>query len=128
MLKLICVVLGVVSVLGLSTGFASAHTHHRNHYRSLHRSYMRVSYYSYGRRTASGEHFNPNGYTAASRTLPFGTRLRLTNPRTGRSVVVRVNDRGPFVRGRSLDLARGAARALGIIRQGTASLAVAQLN
>lgn len=89
---------------------------------------MRASYYSSGRRTASGEHFNPNGYTAASRTLPFGTRLRLTNPRTGRTVTVRVNDRGPFVRGRSLDVARGAARALGMISQGTASLEVARLN
>lgn len=89
---------------------------------------MRVSYYSHGHRTASGEHFNPGGYTAASRTLPFGTRLRVTNPKTGRSVVVRVNDRGPYVRGRSLDLARGAARALGIIKQGTASVMVAQLN
>lgn len=89
---------------------------------------MRVSYYSHGHRTASGEHFNPNGYTAASRTLPFGTRLRVTDPKTGRSVVVRVNDRGPYVRGRSLDLARGAARALGIIQQGTASVMVAELN
>ncbi len=84
---------------------------------------LKASYYSTGRRTASGERFNPNGYTAASRTLPFGTMLRLTNPATGRSVVVRVNDRGPFVRGRSLDVARGAAAALGMIAQGTANLA-----
>jgi rare lipoprotein A len=60
--------------------------------------------------------------------MPFGTRLRVTNPKTGRSVVVRVNDRGPFVRGRSLDLARGAAVALGMIQQGTAELEVARLN
>lgn len=89
---------------------------------------QRASYYSQGRRTASGERFNPNGYTAASRTLPFGTMLRLTNPGTGRSVVVRINDRGPFVRGRSLDVARGAAVALGMIAQGTANLEVARLN
>lgn len=89
---------------------------------------IKASYYSQGRRTASGERFNPNGYTAASRTLPFGTMLRLTNPRTGRSVVVRVNDRGPFVRGRSLDVARGAAAALGMIAQGTANLVMARLN
>ena len=89
---------------------------------------MRASFYSTGHRTASGERFNPNGYTAASRTLPFGTRLHVTNPTTGRSVIVRVNDRGPFVRGRDLDLARGAAAALGILRQGTANLKVARLN
>ena len=89
---------------------------------------MRASFYSTGHRTASGERFNPNGYTAASRTLPFGTRLHVTNPTTGRSVIVRVNDRGPFVRGRDLDLARGAAAALGILRQGTANLRVARLN
>jgi rare lipoprotein A len=89
---------------------------------------MKASYYSQGRRTASGERFNPNGYTAASRTLPFGTMLRLTNPGTGRSVVVRVNDRGPFVRGRSLDVARGAAVALGMVAQGTANLQVTRVN
>lgn len=73
-----------------------------------------ASYYNRGRRTANGERFNPHGYTAASRTLPFGTRVRVTNPRNGRSVVVRINDRGPFVRGRDLDLAEGAARAIGM--------------
>lgn len=52
--------------------------------------------------------------TAAHRTLPFGTRVRVENPRTGRSVVVRINDRGPFVRGRIIDLARGSARAIGM--------------
>jgi rare lipoprotein A len=59
--------------------------------------------------------------------LPFGTRLQLTNPRTGRSVVVRVNDRGPFVHGRGLDVARGAAAALGMIGSGTARLVMARL-
>ena len=70
-----------------------------------------------GRRTASGERFNPNGMTAAHRTLPLGTRIRVTNPATGRSVVVRVNDRGPFVRGRILDLSHGAARAIGLAQR-----------
>jgi len=60
--------------------------------------------------------------------LPFGTQLRLTNPSTGRSVVVRVNDRGPFVRGRSLDVSRGAAAALGMIGSGVANLRVARVN
>ncbi|GBU16217.1 MULTISPECIES: septal ring lytic transglycosylase RlpA family protein [Methylobacterium] len=73
-----------------------------------------ASWYGSGHRTASGERFNPNGMTAAHRTLPFGTRVRVENPRTGRSVVVRINDRGPFVRGRIIDLARGSARAIGM--------------
>lgn len=77
-----------------------------------------------GRKTASGERFNPGALTAAHRTLPFGTQLKLTNTRNGRSVVVRVNDRGPFVRGRMLDVSRGAASALGFIGQGTARLHV----
>ncbi|MCC7047210.1 MAG: septal ring lytic transglycosylase RlpA family protein [Alphaproteobacteria bacterium] len=64
--------------------------------------------------TASGERFRPDGLTAAHRSLPFGTRVRVTNLRTGRAVVVRVNDRGPFVRGRTYDLSRGAARAIGL--------------
>ena len=96
--------------------------------RSYDETYIRTSYYSSGHRTASGERFNPNGYTAASRTLPFGTRLHVTNPATGRSVIVRINDRGPYIRGRGLDLARGAAVALGMVRQGIASLKVVRLN
>ena len=73
-----------------------------------------ASWYGSGRRTANGEAFNPNGMTAAHRNLPFGTRLRVVNESNGRSVVVRINDRGPFVGGRIIDLARGPARALGI--------------
>jgi len=79
-----------------------------------------ASWYQYGRRTANGERFNPDGLTAAHRTLPFGTRLVVRNRRNGRSVVVRVNDRGPFIRGRVLDVSRGAARKLGMIGTGTA--------
>ncbi|GJE28498.1 septal ring lytic transglycosylase RlpA family protein [Methylobacterium organophilum] len=73
-----------------------------------------ASWYASGHRTASGERFNPNGLTAAHRTLPFGTRVRVTNRANGRSVVVTINDRGPFVRGRVIDLARGSARAIGM--------------
>lgn len=75
---------------------------------------IKSAYYWEGRRTASGEPFNADGLTAAHRTLPFGTRLTVTNPRTGQSVSVVVNDRGPYVRGVSLDLSRGAARAIGM--------------
>ncbi len=71
-----------------------------------------ASVYS-GGRTANGEHASARGMTAAHRTLPFGTRVRVTNESTGRSVVVRINDRGPFVRGRVIDLTPAAARQLG---------------
>jgi rare lipoprotein A len=67
----------------------------------------------WGGRTADGEQARPSGFTAAHRTLPFGTLVRVTNDRNGRSVVVRINDRGPFVRGRIIDLMPAAARALG---------------
>jgi len=72
-----------------------------------------ASVYS-GERTANGEYAHASGLTAAHRTLPFGTRVRVTNERTGRSVVVRINDRGPFVHGRIIDLTPAGARALGM--------------
>ena len=73
-----------------------------------------ASWYAHGRKTANGERFNPGAMTAAHRSLPFGTHVRVTNRTNGRSVVVRINDRGPFVRGRIIDLARAPARALGM--------------
>jgi rare lipoprotein A len=85
-----------------------------------------ASWYGSGHRTANGEHFNPNGLTAAHRSLPFGTRVRVENKRTGRSVVVRINDRGPFVHGRIIDLSRGSARALGM--GGTTYVSLQVLN
>jgi len=78
----------------------------------------------HGRRTASGERFNMNAPTAAHRTLPFGTLVRVTNMANGRSVVVRINDRGPFVRRRIIDVSRRAAEALGFVRDGTARVRV----
>ena len=73
-----------------------------------------ASVYAYaGERTASGERAHPSGFTAAHRSLPFGTRVRVTNKSNGRSIVVRINDRWPFVRGRVIDLTPAAARALG---------------
>jgi len=73
-----------------------------------------ASWYEDGERTASGEKFKPDDMTAAHRKLPLGTQVKVVEPETGRSVEVRVNDRGPYVRGRVLDLSRGAARALDI--------------
>ena len=83
----------------------------------------RASYYGAelaGRPTASGERFDPGEMTAAHPSLPFGTRLRVTNLRNGKSVVVRINDRGPFGHGRVLDLSYAAAEVIGMIRRGTA--------
>ena len=74
-----------------------------------------ASHYGYsGGRTASGERMDPSAMTAAHRTKPFGSHVTVTSQLTGRSVTVRINDRGPFVKGRCIDLSTGAARALGI--------------
>jgi rare lipoprotein A len=81
-----------------------------------------ASFYTEGARTASGERLNPNELTAAHRTLPFGTRLRITSVASGRSVVVRVNDRGPFVKGRAVDVSYSAAKQLGITERGVAKV------
>jgi rare lipoprotein A len=81
----------------------------------------------HGRRTASGERYNMNALTAAHRTLPFGTRVRVERLDNGRHVVVRINDRGPFVKGRVIDLSREAARRLGILGAGVASVRVVTL-
>lgn len=77
-----------------------------------------------GHPTASGEPYNPNGSTAASRTLPIGSTVKVTNPATGKSVKVTINDRGPFVHGRSLDLSKRAAEKIGITHKGVAKLKV----
>lgn len=77
-----------------------------------------------GRPTSTGDIYNPEGLTAASRTLPLGSHAVVTNPDTGRSVVVRINDRGPFVRGRSLDLSHGAAREIGLTGKGVGRVEV----
>lgn len=87
-----------------------------------------ASYYAAkfnGRRTASGERFDNNEMTAAHRTLPFGSLVRVTNPANGRSVVVRINDRGPFTRGRLIDVSRAAAEELGMVARGHADVELA---
>ncbi len=80
-----------------------------------------------GNRTASGEVFDPNQLTAAHRTLPLGSEVRVTNPRNGESVVVRINDRGPFHDNRVIDLSTAAARQIGLIRSGTGRVNLALL-
>lgn len=88
----------------------------------------KASYYKHGSRTANGERFNPHGYTAAHRTLPFGTRVLVTNLKTGKSVIVRINDRGPHVKGRIIDLSYGAAKVVGITATGVAQVKIVALE
>ena len=84
-----------------------------------------ASIYSYkGGKTASGERTNPGGLTAAHRRLPFGTMVQVTNRRNGKSVTVRINDRGPFIRGRVIDVTPAGARALGFSGLAPVTLAV----
>ena len=81
-----------------------------------------------GNKTANGERYHPGGLTAAHRTLPMGTRVRVTNNRNGRSVVVRINDRGPFTGGRIIDLSEGAAAAIGIKGSGVGNVTIEPLG
>jgi rare lipoprotein A len=81
-----------------------------------------ASFYTEGTKTASGESFNTHELTAAHPSLPFGTRLRVTNVSTGQSVTVRVNDRGPYVPGRVVDVSYSAAEALGMVKGGVAKV------
>lgn len=86
-----------------------------------------ASYYAdrfIGQRTASGERYDPDALTAAHRSLPFGTQVRVTRLSNGQSVVVRINDRGPFVRGRVIDVSHAAARRLDMMREGVVSVTV----
>lgn len=86
-----------------------------------------ASYYSdrfHGRRTATGERFDQSALTAAHKTLPLGTKVRVTRVKTGDSVVVRINDRGPYAKGRVIDLSRRAARELGMIGTGVGKVRV----
>jgi rare lipoprotein A len=81
-----------------------------------------ASWYALSSKTASGERMNAAKLTAAHRSMRFGTKIKVTNKRNGRSVVVRINDRGPFIRGRVLDLSKAAANEIGMIRSGHTSV------
>ena len=87
-----------------------------------------ASYYKSGKVTANGERYNPHGLTAAHRKLKFGTKVRITNLRNGKSVVVRINDRGPFIRGRVIDLSLGAAKVIGLTKTGVGKVSFTVLN
>jgi rare lipoprotein A len=91
----------------------------------------RASYYAnkfHGRRTASGEHFDKHDYTAAHRSLPFGTKVKVTNLANGRNVVVRINDRGPFKKSRIIDISPAAAKDIGIVSSGIGNVRIEAYN
>ena len=90
--------------------------------------YGKASYYWQPQRVASGGWFNPNAMTAAHKTLPFGTRVRVTNKHNGRSVVVRINDRGPYVAGRIIDLSKAAAYKIGMQNAGVVPVTLTVLG
>jgi rare lipoprotein A len=109
--------LGIL-VLGLTAQTASAARHQCG----------KASWYALYSKTASGEYANPKAMTAAHRTLPFGTKVKVINVKNGRSVIVRINDRGPFVKGRVIDVTKAAARKLGFENKGITSVKVETLN
>lgn len=109
------------------TAFQATHSPDQGITQLIARMRGRASWYGsrfHGRRTASGERFNAWAYTAAHRSLPFGTKVRVTNLRNGRAVVVRINDRGPYSGGRVIDLSKAAAQAIGMLRAGTAPVRI----
>ncbi len=92
---------------------------------------MTASWYGprfHGKTTANGETYNQMAYTAAHKTMPFGTLLKVTNLRNGKSLIVRINDRGPYIDGRDLDLSKGTALALGMIKRGVIKVKVEEIN
>jgi rare lipoprotein A len=115
--EFVCIAFAVVSLAGCATGRGG-----RRYYQVGYASWYGREYH--GKLTASGERFNMRDMTAAHRTLPFGTRARVMNLGNGRSVVVRINDRGPFKRGRIIDLSWGAARRLDMVEEGVVKVAV----
>jgi rare lipoprotein A len=88
----------------------------------------RASWYALSSKTASGERCNPQALTAAHRTLPFGTKVKVENLANGRSVVVRINDRGPFVHNRVIDVTKAAAHALGFLKAGVTQVKLTVLS
>lgn len=124
-------IMPVVLFMALSAGCAGSPPAGRHtSWDSRAAGYDRVGHASWyggkfhGRRTASGQRYNMNAFTAAHRTLPFGTQVAVTNLANGRTVRLVINDRGPFIRGRIIDVSRRAAHELGILRTGTARVRV----
>jgi len=126
----VVVLAGCTSAAQTRTRTTTAHTHHTR--RSSRppaeigwtQKGMATWYGSHGGSTASGERLKPSAMTAAHRTLPFDTRVRVTHAKTGKSVVVRINDRGPYGKGRIIDLSPAAAKQLGIVDEGVAPVVI----
>jgi len=96
----------------------------------INRGTMKASWYGpkfHGKLTANGEIYDQMALTAAHKSLTFGTLLKVTNPRNGRSVIVRINDRGPYIEGRDLDLSKGAAIELGMLRKGVGRVKIEEV-
>lgn len=114
-----------------SPAFASSEPKNQEKTDVLHVSEGKASYYAsrfQGRKTANGETFNMHELTAAHRFLPFGTWVRVTNLKNGRNVIVRINDRGPFIKGRVIDLSKGAAKRIGLEKSGIAQVRIEAIN
>jgi rare lipoprotein A len=127
-LLIFCLVLSVVGCSGSLPRFTSENPAAPNEIPLLEGE---ASYYGdefIGRQTSNGEVYDPNALTAAHRSLPFNTRVRVTNLENGKSVIVRINDRGPWKPQRILDLSTSAARELGMLRSGTAHVKIEILN
>jgi rare lipoprotein A len=114
------------SVVAPPTPMPAVSQSHAHPSKAVRASYQGDAYA--GHRTASGERYDPHALTAASSTLPIGSSVMVTNPETGRSVKVRINDRGPNVHGRSLDLSKRAAEEIGMTKQGVARVSVKRVN
>ncbi|MDO8433357.1 MAG: septal ring lytic transglycosylase RlpA family protein [Candidatus Binatus sp.] len=129
-----CPAFAVAAMLAFAIAGCSARSNVPSYYQPLPHPHERTEVASWygpgfvGRRTSTGERFNPNALTAASKTLPIGSHVKVTNPSTGKSVVVRINDRGPHRRGRTLDLSRRAAQEIGITKKGVARVRVASMT
>ena len=122
----------VAAAIFVPSAEARTATYHRNiSSRHLVASVGYASYYSdyyNGRKTANGERFSNSEYTAASNQLPLGSRVRVTNLKNHCSVVVRVTDRGPYAKGRTIDLSRRAAEDIGMLQSGVAKVRISQLS
>ncbi|MGY0615562.1 septal ring lytic transglycosylase RlpA family protein [Vibrio sp. FJH11] len=120
----------IVSILNLLVGCSSTSTindEETKAYSKLHQLVGQASWYSpkfHGKRTASGERYNKRAYTAAHKSLPFGTIVRVTNTDNAKKVDVKINDRGPFVKGRVIDLSQKAFEQIGNIKEGVAPIKI----
>ncbi|WP_108661692.1 septal ring lytic transglycosylase RlpA family protein [Acuticoccus kandeliae] len=124
-MKLVAQAATLAAVFAIALPVATVTTFPTEAHAASGRSVGTASYYGarfHGRRTANGERFNMNAMTAAHKSLPFGTKVKVTNQKNGRSVVVRINDRGPYVGRRVIDLSKGAASKIGMVDDGLAKV------